>query len=216
MKKYQKSILSSLMLGILLLLSFTSCLENDNIVNSSVYNDDIEYYHYDQHGKEIYFTKCKHRIAIYVNPEEKVNEVLEELKSKNLIFSGDAYNPIYAIIDSTRTDIVEKIKVIKNVESVHYTVKIDEEDKDGFQVTKNYVSVRPKSNISIHEILEKGRISTNLIDRIEPAKFSDAIYLIYFITTDLDFYKLSRDLYKTGLCEYATPGFRLFLIPYNS
>ncbi len=205
MTPYSKNILSSFMLGILFLIlfSFTSCLEDDSIVNSNVYNDDIEYYIYDQNGKELHYTKCKHRIAIYVNPEEKFNEVLDEIK-KQVTVDYTLSKIIWASIDSTRTDIVENIKSIKNVESVHYFVMIN----DGFfQVASNAINLKTKSDVDINKVLEKLKL-TSLINKIEHRPFMDEPrYTVYFTTTNLDFYKLSRDLYKTGLCVYASPDF---------
>ncbi len=212
MKKYQKSILSSFML-LLFLFSFTSCLENDNIVNSSVYNDDIEYYHYDQYGKEIHYTKCKHRIVIYVNSEEKVNEVVDAIKGQVTV-DCTLSKIIWASIDSTRTDIVENIKSIKNVESVHYMVQIVP-NEDEFLVASNSINIIFKENIDVYKFLEKAGIS-NLVAKVEKARFTDEpIYTIYFITTDLDFYKISRDLYKLGSCVYVGPNFCMELTPYK-
>ncbi|MGI6369787.1 MAG: hypothetical protein GX372_06310 [Ignavibacteria bacterium] len=220
MEHYKKSILSSLMLSILLLflLSFTSCLKDDNIVNSEVNNNDIEYYIYDQNGEEIHYAKCKHRIVIYVKYEEKLNEVLNEIKSKNFkglisIGASSSSNILYAKIDSTRTDIVKNIKTIKNVESVHYMVQSIEiaPSEDEFLVTSNAINLKTKSDIDINEVLKKLEL-TSLVDKIVDRPFTDEpIYTVYFTTTDLDFYKLSRDLYKTGLCVYASPDFLMQL-----
>ncbi|MGI6369312.1 MAG: hypothetical protein GX372_03310 [Ignavibacteria bacterium] len=200
-----------LLFMLMLLFSLTSCFEDDNIVNSSVYNDDIEYYHYDQHGKEIHYTKCKHRIVIYVNSEEKVNEVLDAIKGQVTV-DCTLSKIIWASIDSTRTDIVKNIKSIKNVESVHYMVIT----KGGFfQVASNSINIIFKENIDVYKFLEKAGIS-NLVAKVEKARFTDEpIYTVYFITTNLDFYKLSRDLYKAGSCVYVGPNFCMELIPYN-
>jgi hypothetical protein len=220
MEHYKKNILSSLMLSILLLfsLSFTSCLKDDNIINSEVNNNDIEYYIYDKNGEEIHYAKCKHRIVIYVKYEEKLNEVLNEIKSKNfkgLISIDISYssNRLYAKIDSTRTDVVSRIKSTKNVESVHYMVQPIEivPNDDDFLAASNTIILMTKSDVDVNEILEKIGISS-LIDKVEHALFTTApIYHLYFITTDLDFYKISRDLYKTGLCVYASPDFLMQL-----
>ncbi|MGI6369788.1 MAG: hypothetical protein GX372_06305 [Ignavibacteria bacterium] len=214
MEHYKKNILSSLMLSILLLfsLSFTSCLKDDNIINSEVNNNDIEYYIYDKNGEEIHYAKCKHRVLIYINHEENLNEVLDELKSKDLISPTDisySSNRLYAKIDSTRTDVVSRIKSTKNVESVHYMVQPIEivPNDDDFLAASNTIILMTKSDVDVNEILEKIGISS-LIDKVEHALFTTApIYHLYFITTDLDFYKISRDLYKTGLCVYAQPNF---------
>lgn len=84
-----------------------------------------------------------------------------------------------------------------------------------FQVASNSINIIFKENIDVYKFLEKAGIS-NLVAKVEKARFTDEpIYTVYFITTNLDFYKLSRDLYKAGSCVYVGPNFCMELIPYN-
>ncbi len=72
------------------------------------------------------------------------------------------------------------------------------------QVTSSSICINLKPNVDIYEILYKCGINSNLIDKIDR---SGSNYYVYLVTTDLDFYKLARDLYKTRLCHYAIPNF---------
>jgi subtilisin family serine protease len=118
---------------------------------------------------------------------------------------------VIATIDALKISIEELLQIQDVTDAAYFP----ESSGGALHAPTNQIFVKPKKGLVIKELIEKSRLN----GIVETIKLIDDTNEIYLVTLDIkigETLALTRQLFESGLFEFAEPSFLRLLKPYNT